>query len=362
MILAYSIADQSFERSTSLGIFNVSVALLGELAARQEVSGLITYRDPALHIDPETARAPAIQIRDVPIGGMVSRIAWEQWGATAAAWRDGADWLLLPKGFSSFARRPKVKVAAYVHDIMAATYFERYPAHGGRLKQAYFARCLGTTLARATAVFTNTEFTKGEILDWARRKGIAVRPEITVAGYGLPNSRPPPDHRREIIACDVRDAPHKRSDLALSFLRRWCEDTGFGGRVVLIGRPPQPLPAPPLPTWEFPGRVSGQDYSDLMRSSLAHVHFTEYEGFGLPPIEAIMNGAPAVYSEIGATSEVMGGLGFPFLNASYDSFAGAMDRALRADPETIVSWQQALRARHNWRTVGDRIIAVLENR
>ncbi len=359
MFLAYSIADQSFQRSASLGILNVSMALLGELAHRPEFQKILVYRDPSIEIDPEVLRRPSIVTRDVQIRRAARRVAWEQWGVNAEAKRDGADWLLLPKGFSSFLRPPAIRTVAYVHDIMAATYFDMYPAHGGRLKQAYFSRCLAATLRTATAIVTNTEFTRGEILGWARRQGIAPRADVIVAGYGLPEAQPPPDHREELIVSDIRDVPHKRSDLAVRYLAKWCRDTGFGGKIVFAGRPPNPLPSQTPPSWVFAGRVSPSRYGELMRSALAHVHFTEYEGFGLPPAEAIMWGTPAVYSEVGATAEAMGGVGCPFQNSAYPAFAGAMDRALRADAATIAGWQRSLGARHNWKGVGERVIAAL---
>lgn len=360
MKLAYPIADQSFERSTSLGILNISLALLDELAGRPNFHPIFAYRDPALRLDSATLRQSSIVWRDAPIRKTAERIIWEQWGAIAAANRDGADWLFLPKGFSSFVRRPTPRLAAYVHDIMAVTYFDRYPAHGGRFKQAYFARALAATLRHASAVFTNTEFTKGEILGWARRRGIGIRAAVDVAGYGSPDAQPPPGNRADLIACDIRDAPHKRSDIAIEFLLRWCRDTRFAGRIVFIGKPPKHLPAPSPPSWEFAGRVTPERYAGLMRSALAHVHFTEYEGFGLPPVEATMFGTPPVYSEIEVTSEVMRGTGCPFKNSSYTSFADAMDRGLHSSPAEILGWQQVLGARHSWRDVGNRVVATLE--
>lgn len=353
--LAYSIADQTFERSVSLGIFNTSLSLLAELSRRPAISTLHVYAHPSI-----SNRLPSgVVTHEVNATGLLRRVHWEQWRVFSRALRDHADWLILPKGFASAIRRPPLKMAAYVHDIMAAIYFDRYPTHGGRWKQCYFAQTLKRTLQSADVILTNTEFSRREILSWAKRKKITSPARVEVVGYGLPPGKSPPTRRDNLILVDVRDWPHKRTDLAVAYLERWRQREHFDGALVCVGRPPKAIALPKDPAWRFAGRISADLYFELMAGARAHVHFTEYEGFGLPPAEAILNGTPAVYSEIEVTREAMSGTGCPFSNADFDSFAAAMSRALSIGSAELTSWQQTLTRRHNWRQTADRVLNAL---
>ena len=87
--------------------------------------------------------------------------------------------------------------------------------------------------------------------------------------------------------------------------------------------------------------------------------YLEYEGFGMPPVEAVLNGACPVYSDIPVTQETMGGAGAPFENASFESFAEAMNKAIRMEAPELEHAARGLTLRHNWALVADRIIGGL---
>src|SRR5271169_6432400 len=99
-----------------------------------------------------------------------------------------------------------------------------------------------------------------------------------------------------------------------------------------------------------------------MRSARVVVFFSEYEGFGRPPVEAVLAGACPVYSDIPATREVMSGRGCPFDNADYPSFAAALRQALAAPPAQLRVWAEELLALHNWDAVASRVVAALSQR
>jgi glycosyltransferase involved in cell wall biosynthesis len=94
---------------------------------------------------------------------------------------------------------------------------------------------------------------------------------------------------------------------------------------------------------------------------VAVVYFSEYEGFGMPPVEAALNGACPVYSALPATQEVMDGSGAPFENTSFDSFVAAMNKALQMQPPELSNVAHRLQMRHNWSAVADRIIGALKS-
>jgi glycosyltransferase involved in cell wall biosynthesis len=83
------------------------------------------------------------------------------------------------------------------------------------------------------------------------------------------------------------------------------------------------------------GRVSDAELRALYESALCLVFPSRYEGFGLPPVEAMWCGCPVVASRIGAVAEVCGDAAFWFDAARPESLGEAIgkladDAAFRA--------------------------------
>jgi glycosyltransferase involved in cell wall biosynthesis len=357
--LSYSIADVNFARTASVGIHSIAWGLLRQLANRAQIERMTVFCNSSQSA--ELGRMPRVELRcyDRPERSWPARVVWDQWGVCRAAQRAGNEWLFLPKGHASFVRRCPGKLAVYIHDIIPLIYHDRHPSTPRRLRQAYFEKVYAATLRQAQIVFTNTHFTKSEIEGWARAREIAC-PTVAVAGYGFDIDMRQGLPKDQIILF-IRPDPHKRADLAMEYLSRWMQETRFSGQVTCVGEVPADLELPRSPQWAMLGRISPKEVVDLMTASRVVVHFSEYEGFGMPPVEAALAGAVPVYSDVPATREAMNGAGCGFENASYRSFADAMATALETSPETALAWSDALRLRHSWRKVGDRILAGLQS-
>ena len=74
----------------------------------------------------------------------------------------------------------------------------------------------------------------------------------------------------------------------------------------------------------FLGFVPDSDLPNLYRSAGAMVYPSLFEGFGMPPVEAMACGCPVISSTAGSLAEVVG------------------DAALKIDPQSVASIQQAL--------------------
>ncbi|MET0397516.1 MAG: glycosyltransferase family 1 protein [Longimicrobiaceae bacterium] len=86
----------------------------------------------------------------------------------------------------------------------------------------------------------------------------------------------------------------------------------------------------------FPGYVADRDLAALYSGALAFVYPSLYEGFGLPPLEAMQCGVPVVTSDTSALPEVVGGAGRMVAPDDVDGFAAALgelygDAELRAE-------------------------------
>lgn len=352
--IAYSIADQNFATTASVGIYNISLGLVRELAADTQVSALTVFSNSSIGNQIQASGHVNVVNCDGAIRSTWRRILWDQMGIYKMAKQSRNDWLLLPKGFASFVMPCPVKLAVYVHDIMSVFYGKRHPEVQSRRRQIYFQRCLIATLRNAVIIFTNTEFTKSEIREWANDCGIRC-PPIVVAGYGFVRGRTA-EQKKDQILVFVRHTPHKLPGLTLKHVARWEKETSFAGKIICVGTLPRDVELPPGDNWEMIPRLQPEECVNLMGQSRAVVHFSEYEGFGMPPVEAVLAGTPAVYSDIPAMREVMDGTGCPSANDNYESFAHAMEEALSIKQQVITEWGDRLSRRHRWSNVCSKVV------
>jgi glycosyltransferase involved in cell wall biosynthesis len=358
--LAYSIADQNFRRTKSVGILNFSIQFLNHFASKPEISRLTVFSNsplaPHLHL-PGPSRHP---VYDRPISGRFGRLCWDQFGVNRAVRRSQTDWLFLPKGFASFASRCPARLTGYLADVIPDYYQKNYPRGFPRFETWYFLSCMRAMLQQAEVLFTNSDFSRGEIERVARERGWRV-PRSRTLGIGF--VRPPaPTHKEDHIVVLASPLPHKRTAMAIEFLSQWQKSSNYPGTVHWIGRLPPGVVLPAFSNWKQDGRLEEPQYREAVAKAKVYIFTTEYEGFGMPPVEAVLAGACPVFSSIPPTREVMGETGCPFENDSYPSFAAALNQSLKVSPQTLEAWAAQLLARHNWDRVTAAFLSELQDR
>jgi glycosyltransferase involved in cell wall biosynthesis len=79
------------------------------------------------------------------------------------------------------------------------------------------------------------------------------------------------------------------------------------------------------------GRVSDADLPKWYSACAVMAYPSLYEGFGLPPLEAMACGAPVVTSNVTSLPEVIGDAGIMVEPTNTQALAGALNRVLRDD-------------------------------
>ena len=77
----------------------------------------------------------------------------------------------------------------------------------------------------------------------------------------------------------------------------------------------------------FLGRVSDPDLLELYVGAQCHVHPALYEGFGLPPLEAMACGTPTIVSNVSSLPEVVNDAALLVNPEDHEEIAVAMQPA-----------------------------------
>jgi glycosyltransferase involved in cell wall biosynthesis len=110
----------------------------------------------------------------------------------------------------------------------------------------------------------------------------------------------------------------------------------------------------------FRGAVSDDQLADLVGRALVLVHPSTDEGFGLPPLEAMTAGTPAIVSRCGSLPEVVGDAAVIVDHDDADGWAAAIDR-IRTDDDLrsgLVRRGKARAAVFTWEETARRLRAI----
>ncbi len=131
---------------------------------------------------------------------------------------------------------------------------------------------------------------------------------------------------------------------ALGEIQRLTGKHGLNGRVVVTGYVPD------------------KDLPALYQCAEMFVFPSLYEGFGLPPLEAMSCGTPVIVSDRASLPEVVGEAGMLVDLESPDAIAGAMQRLLQEpDLRSELSRRGLEQAqRFSWRTTAEQFLGLME--
>ena len=112
----------------------------------------------------------------------------------------------------------------------------------------------------------------------------------------------------------------------------------------------------------YPGRLTDQEIAALERHAIAFVFPSLYEGFGIPPLEAMTQGCPVLAADIAAAREACGAAALYFDPTDLLELTDAM-RRISANTALRQSLQEAGRAnvgRFSWHQSAGRVFDMLD--
>jgi glycosyltransferase involved in cell wall biosynthesis len=239
------------------------------------------------------------------------------------------------------------------------------PENDSVLIRLYYSTIMRRACRRAASIFTVSEFTRSQIIEWAGVTGekvhnvsCGVDPAYTPIGDRYGYSFP-------YLLCVSNRKRHKNEVRTVeAFAGSGVVATGT--HLVFTGNPSKELTNciernGVAEKVHFAGAVPEKNLPALYRGALALVFVSLYECFGLPILEAMACGTPVVTSNVTAMPEVAGDAALLVNPTSVEQIAEAMKRIV-----SDTSPRQQLRekglaraAQFSWDSTAARVHALL---
>jgi len=308
----------------------------------------------------ELTAGPGVEVREV--GGSGGTL-WEQIRLPPVANRDRLQVFFAPAYSAPLAVTAPVVVTIHDVSFMAHPEWFRWP---GGLRRRALARW---SARRAARILTVSEFSASEI-----RRFLDVAPsKLDVIPSGL--SGPErfaggPRPAREPLALFVGSIFNRRHvpDLVRAFARvaRAHDDA----RLVVAGENrsfPREDPEAIAEELGIADRVLVRSYvtdaelGDLYSRARAFVFLSEYEGFGLTPLEALAHGVPAIVCDTPVAREVCGDAAAYVPCGAPEAVAPALERLLYDDQARagLLARAPAVLERCSWDRAATTTLSVL---
>ncbi len=240
---------------------------------------------------------------DVRIHGRLTGHAWEQLELPGYVKRHKATLLINLANSAPLTGGPKIVT---IHDLA----FRRHPEWFSRKFAGYYRLMIPRIARSAAKVITDSDFSKGELMDLMglAESDIRVIP-CAVDSCFSPVTSDTVEHSRYLLAVSSVD-PRKNFQ---SVIRAFQQLNRSDLRLLIVGAAHEAFSSSSGieasaadNRIDFTGYVSDGELVDLYRHAELFVFPSLYEGFGLPPLEAMACGCPCVVSDAGSLPEVCG--------------------------------------------------------
>jgi glycosyltransferase involved in cell wall biosynthesis len=284
--------------------------------------------------------------------GHLGKVWFEQRGFPAAA--RGADLAHVP--YWGPPLRSPVPFAVTVHDIIPLL----LPAYRGGLMARLYTAMVSAAVRGAAVVLTDSDVSRQDIIARLRLPAGRVRTVYLAAASAFTPDADPAEDEAVRRKYDLPDSfvlylggfDVRKNVGALVQAYAYVRDAVAGVPLLLAGKELDgsvrrfPAVRPLIEALElgdvvrFTGWIDEADKPALLRLADCFVFPSRYEGFGLPPLEAMACGTPVVCADASSLPEVVGDAGFLVDPDDTRAMAGAIIAVL-----TEPSLADTLRAR-----------------
>jgi glycosyltransferase involved in cell wall biosynthesis len=317
------------------GFHRYSLELLRELLrAETQLFGIASSPAVVEHFGARVRATRSVSLAEVSFRANVARLLWHQTALPALLRRERASVFhsTIPEGMLA----PACPQVITVHDLLPL----RFPESSPRLRH-YYRHVLPRLIRASEAVIVSSEATRADVRELCDASGTPVH--VVYPGYDERTFRRPSTERVDVVkrrfgldeyvlaVGEVR--PYKnipRLVQAISQVRPRGLTLAIAGASTPTdaalsasnGSPGEPR------TVRFLGRPDDDTLAALYAGAEALVFPSLYEGFGIPPLEAMACGCPVVASRAGPMPEVCGNAAEYVEPTDVESIAAGIERVV----------------------------------
>lgn len=240
---------------------------------------------------------------------------------------------------------PRCLVVSTLHDVLPLIIPDHFRSDGAR--RAY-RRKTQTDILRSNLVITDSEYSKQQIIQNFRvlSEPVVIYPAVSAA-FSAP-AQQPAGGGDYFLCVGGYNSPRKRLEPVIRVFTQLSRERRLASRLIMTGTPRYYSEAfrllvaegVAMGVIEERGYVCDEALADLLTSATALVYPSQYEGFGLPPLEAMSTGCPVLTSRSTSIPEVCGDAAL-YVDPDDDQDIARCLLLLDSDPEL----QDTLRAR-----------------
>jgi glycosyltransferase involved in cell wall biosynthesis len=301
----------------------------------------------------------------------VRRLAWDSWGVGRAAQRSGADVLHSTSSYLPWA--PPCPCVLTVHDL--AIY--RYPGAFRLANRTAGRRLFELSLQRAALLIAPSEATRRDVvaLCGVHPEQVAVIPEAAdcifqpdIDARDLDRVRERYGLRRPYVLSVATAEPRKNLVRLLAAFRAIQATLPFACMLVLVGQEgwltgalaSEARALMRAGLLRMTGYVPRSDLPALYGGASVFAYPSLYEGFGLPVLEALACGAPALTSNCSSLPEVAGDAALLLDPTSTEALAAGLYALLTDAPraDDLRRRGPAQAARFTWEAAAEATLQV----
>jgi glycosyltransferase involved in cell wall biosynthesis len=337
--------DFSAALEEQAGIGRLTRELVGALVRSGTKHQYVLLGPRGVHWPAGLAALPNVRLATLPLPSRAMRLLWRRLHAPLAVdrWTGPID-LFHATDYTVPPHRAPVAVT--VHDLS----FLRHPEFAHPALARFLTASVPRAVADAALVLADSEYTRQEIIALLG----APPGKVRVVYGGVSPAFRPAQPAGVASVCDAFGLTPHRYLLTVSRLEPRKNITGLlhawrtlldrgenGGAVLAIGGSPGWRYQPIYDAIEtlglrehvrLLGHVPDAQLPALLSGAACFVYPSFYEGFGLPPLEALACGAPVVASNASCLPEVLGDAALYAPPADTDALAAAIARLLHDAP------------------------------
>ena len=290
----------------SLGIYRYSRNLFKYMAQNIPQGFTVSLVCNSINYDDFCADIPDdknLQIHCVPIAKMSRKVklSWELFRASHWIKKLNADAYFNPKGFAPglFTRPKSCKIILTVHDLIPFWYQKNVPSYRGRLERSYVCAALRRSIQWSDLVIAISNGTAKDVQE------LVPSTRIRVVYNGIESLPTTPQGSsldiQPFFFSVASSLPHKNLSNLLAGYSLYHNAHKAPIPLIVCG-----IRDPGQTDVHGVYGISDEELSKYYHDCKAFLFLSQIEGFGFPPMEALMQGASAVVSDIPVHREILG--------------------------------------------------------